>query len=85
MLGDYYIDVDYGLYTDMNALRPDENPENLHSYYVDQWHRDSAIREVDRNLGFLKRIVKKSMKLCWPQSLWFMRVILRLHQYCLRR
>ena len=42
MLGDYNIDLGYGLYTDMNAIRPDEEPDNLHSYYVDQWDWEMA-------------------------------------------
>ncbi len=59
MLGDYKISLGYGLYTDMNAIRPDEEPDNLHSYYVDQWDWEKAIRKEDRNLGFLKSVVKK--------------------------
>jgi aspartate--ammonia ligase len=37
MLADYNIEMGYGLYTDMNAIRPDEELDNLHSLYVDQW------------------------------------------------
>jgi aspartate--ammonia ligase len=48
-----------GLYTDMNAIRPDELLDNLHSIYVDQWDWEITIVEEDRNLDFLKRIVKK--------------------------
>ena len=39
-----------GIYTDMNALRPDEDLDNLHSIYVDQWDWEKVIREEDRNL-----------------------------------
>ena len=59
MLGDYKIDLGYGLYTDMNAIRPDEEPDNLHSYYVDQWDWEKAIKMENRNLDFLKSIVTK--------------------------
>ncbi|NQT58916.1 MAG: aspartate--ammonia ligase [Bacteroidetes bacterium] len=59
MLGDYNIKPGYGLYTDMNAIRPDEDPDNLHSYYVDQWDWEMAITEEKRNLDFLQNVVKK--------------------------
>ncbi|MBI9099430.1 MAG: aspartate--ammonia ligase [Spirochaetaceae bacterium] len=59
MLGDYCIDLGYGLYTDMNAIRPDEDPDNLHSYYVDQWDWEMAIPAEKRNLDFLKSVVRK--------------------------
>ena len=43
----------------MNALRPDEDLDNLHSIYVDQWDWEKVIREEDRNLDFLKRTVRR--------------------------
>ena len=43
MLRDYDIQTGYGIYTDMNALRPDEELDNLHSVYVDQWDWEKAI------------------------------------------
>lgn len=48
-----------GIYTDMNALRPDEDLDNIHSIYVDQWDWEKVITEEDRNLGFLKRTVRR--------------------------
>ena len=48
-----------GIYTDMNALRPDEDLDNLHSIYVDQWDWEKVIWEEDRNLDFLKRTVRR--------------------------
>ena len=48
-----------GIYTDMNALRPDEDLDNLHSIYVDQWDWEKVIRSEDRNLDFLKRTVRR--------------------------
>ena len=49
----------YGLYTDMNALRPDETLDNTHSIYVDQWDWERVITAPDRNVEFLKKIVRK--------------------------
>jgi aspartate--ammonia ligase len=48
-----------GIYTDMNAIRPDEVLDNLHSIYVDQWDWERTMLEEERNLAFLKRIVRK--------------------------
>lgn len=48
-----------GLYTDMNAIRRDEEMDNLHSIYVDQWDWEKVIEEKDRNVGFLKSQVDK--------------------------
>ncbi|MBR4590908.1 MAG: aspartate--ammonia ligase [Bacteroidaceae bacterium] len=57
MLGEYNIKPGYGLYTDMNAVRGDEELDNLHSLYVDQWDWERTISAEDRNLTFLKSIV----------------------------
>ena len=48
-----------GIYTDMNALRPDEDLDNLHSIYVDQWDWEKVIRREDRNIHFLKATVRR--------------------------
>jgi aspartate--ammonia ligase len=48
-----------GLYTDMNAIRPDEILDNLHSIYVDQWDWERVIRREDRNVEYLKQAVTK--------------------------
>ncbi len=48
-----------GLYTDMNALRPDEEMDNIHSIYVDQWDWEKVISKEDRNLEFLKKTVRR--------------------------
>ena len=49
----------FGIYTDMNAIRPDEEMDNIHSLYVDQWDWEMVILENQRKLDFLKKIVKK--------------------------
>lgn len=48
-----------GIYTDMNAIRPDEALDSLHSLYVDQWDWERVMSEEERNLDFLKDIVRK--------------------------
>lgn len=48
-----------GIYTDMNALRPDEQLDNIHSIYVDQWDWEKAIRPEERSLEFLKKTVRR--------------------------
>lgn len=48
-----------GLYTDMSAIRRDEDTDNIHSIYVDQWDWEKIIRREDRNIEFLKETVQK--------------------------
>ena len=50
---------DFGIYTDMNAIRPDEELDNIHSLYVDQWDWEMAIDENDRTVMHLKEVVEK--------------------------
>jgi aspartate--ammonia ligase len=49
----------FGIYTDMNAIRPEEELTNIHSLYVDQWDWERVISPEERNLDFLKYIVNK--------------------------
>ncbi|MDR1342017.1 MAG: aspartate--ammonia ligase [Prevotellaceae bacterium] len=58
-LAAYKIPAGYGLYTDMNAIRADEELDNIHSLYVDQWDWERTITTDDRTLDYLKRIVEK--------------------------
>lgn len=51
-----------GIYTDMNAIRRDDSVDNLHSIFVDQWDWERVITPTDRNLEFLKDIVKQIVK-----------------------
>ena len=53
-LAEYKIEPGYGIYTDMNAIRADEELDNLHSLYVDQWDWEAVIKREDRTLSFLK-------------------------------
>ena len=57
-LGKYDFHVGEGLYTDMNAIRRDEELSNLHSAYVDQWDWCKIIRREDRNKEYLKKTVQ---------------------------
>jgi aspartate--ammonia ligase len=54
----YRFYTDKGLYTDMNAIRRDEELDNLHSIYVDQWDWEKVISEDERNLDYLKQTVR---------------------------
>lgn len=51
-----------GLYTDMNAIRPDEDLDNIHSLYVDQWDWEIVINREQRTEKYLKEIVSKIYK-----------------------
>ena len=51
--------VGKGLYTDMNAIRRDEELDNIHSIYVDQWDWEKIITRENRNLDYLKLVVKE--------------------------
>lgn len=57
-LHNYGFSVGEGIYTDMNAIRRDEDLDNLHSIYVDQWDWEKVIRKEDRNLDYLFDTVK---------------------------
>ena len=58
-LADYDIEPGYGVYADMNAIRADEELDNLHSLYVDQWDWEAVMTAEQRNLDFLKDIVRR--------------------------
>lgn len=58
-LAEYEFAEGEGLYTDMNAIRPDEDLDNLHSLYVDQWDWEKIISPEERNLDYLIKTVKK--------------------------
>ena len=53
----YGFGMGQGLYTDMNAIRRDEDLDNIHSIYVDQWDWEKVISAENRNLDYLKLIV----------------------------
>lgn len=58
-LAEYNIEYNYGIYTDMNAIRADETLGNLHSLYVDQWDWERVISPMQRNVEFLEHIVRR--------------------------
>jgi aspartate--ammonia ligase len=59
MLAHYGIPVGYGIYTDMNAIRPDEELSNIHSLYVDQWDWEKVITAKQRDIEYLKKVVNQ--------------------------
>ena len=56
-LAEYQVEPGYGIYTDMNAIRADEELDNLHSLYVDHW--EAVITREQRTIAFLKNIVER--------------------------
>ncbi len=58
-LAKYNVQPGYGVLTDMNAIRPDEDLDNIHSIYVDQWDWERRITEEERNINFLHLMVKR--------------------------
>ena len=60
ILSEHHFEVGEGLYTNMKALRPDEDQLSpIHSVYVDQWDWEKVMRPEDRNLTYLKQTVEK--------------------------
>lgn len=51
-----------GIYTDMNAVRRDDDVDNMHSIFVDQWDWEKVIKREDRNIDYLKNTVKSIVK-----------------------
>ncbi len=58
-LAEYQIQPGYGIYTDMNAIRADEELDNVHSLYVDQWDWEAVITREQRTIATLKNTVEK--------------------------
>jgi aspartate--ammonia ligase len=58
-LSRYGFEVGEGIYTDMDAIRRDEDLDNIHSIYVDQWDWEKVIKKEERNLVTLKSVVKE--------------------------
>ena len=59
MLAQYGIPTGYGIYTDMNAIRADEELTNIHSLYVDQWDWEKVLTGKQRTIEYLKKIVNQ--------------------------
>lgn len=58
----YGFSLGEGLYTDMSAIRRDEDTDNIHSIYVDQWDWEKIIRKEDRTMDMLKDVVRTVYK-----------------------
>ena len=61
-LNKYQFKIGNGLYTNMNAIRRDEDLDNLHSIYVDQWDWEKVISEHDRTIEYLQQTVRSIYK-----------------------
>ena len=68
---DLALEPGFGIYTDMNALRPDEDLDPIHSIYVDQWDWEMAIDPNDRTVYYLHEIVKKVYR-CLQRTEFFL-------------
>ena len=69
-ISDMELAPDFGIYTDMNAIRADEEMDNIHSLYVDQWDWEKVITENDRTIPYLKEVVK-SIYRCLKRTEFF--------------
>lgn len=58
-LADQNVQPGYGIYTDMNAIRADEELDNLHSLYVDQWDWEAVITAEQRTMEHLRQVVRR--------------------------
>ena len=58
-LAEYNVQPGYGIYTDMNAIRADEELDNLHSLYVDQWDWEAVITPEERTTAYLRDVVQR--------------------------
>lgn len=69
----YGFELHEGLYTNMNAIRKDEEVDNLHSYYVDQWDWEKVITKEERTIHTLKSHVKKIFKVIkhMEHEIWY--------------
>jgi len=78
-LADYKIEEGYGIYTDMNAIRSDEELGNLHSLYVDQWDWERTMRKEDRTS--LKKLYAVFMPPWFEQNTWYTKCFRKLSRY----
>lgn len=67
-LAEYRFNFGEGLYTDMNAIRPHEFLDNLHSIYVDQWDWEKVISPEERSLAFLKQTVQQIYRVVFEKE-----------------
>lgn len=58
-LAEYEVEPGFGIVTDMNAIRADEELDNIHSLYVDQWDWERTMTAQQRNITYLKKIVRQ--------------------------
>ncbi len=68
-LGKYNFKEESGIYTDMNAIRKDEDTDFMHSIYVDQWDWEKVISKENRTLDYLEKTVKKIYEAIYDLSI----------------
>ena len=80
-LAEYQVEPGYGIITDMNAIRADEELDNLHSLYVDQWDWERTMTAEQRNIDFLKDIVRRIYNTILRAEFYICETYPQLHPY----
>ena len=80
-LAEYEVKPGFGIVTDMNAIRADEELDNIHSLYVDQWDWERVLTKEDRTLPYLKRIVNKIYSAILRTEFYICETYPQLHPY----
>ena len=80
-LAEYEVNPGFGIVTDMNAIRADEDLDNIHSLYVDQWDWERVMTSEERNVEFLKRIVRKIYSAILRTEFFICETYPQLHPY----
>ena len=80
-LAEYEVQPGFGIVTDMNAIRADEELDNIHSLYVDQWDWERVMTSQERNLAFLKKIVNKIYSAILRTEFFICETYPQLHPY----
>jgi len=80
-LAEYEVNPGFGIVTDMNAIRADEDLDNIHSLYVDQWDWERVMTSEERNVEFLKKIVRKIYSAILRTEFFICETYPQLHPY----
>ena len=80
-LAEYEVKPGFGIVTDMNAIRADEDLDNIHSLYVDQWDWERVMTSEERNVEFLKKIVRKIYSAILRTEFFICETYPQLHPY----
>ena len=80
-LAEYEVNPGFGIVTDMNAIRADEDLDNIHSLYVDQWDWERVMTSEERNVEFLNKIVRKIYSAILRTEFFICETYPQLHPY----